>query len=315
MRILHDAMQDTPPTDIVHIMAKELIDIFNANWQKKNVWWIDHVPTAPPQKKLKAETVKTKSANAPVLENSTCKAKKRQQLKTNRSAVKKSNLELSESIDIGAAVSERNHQQIPHIQAASSGPGISKTNIQRSCVKDPCTPKIEQPLHAHRCPVNSTTLEPCKDGVATSELDNTRSIEHDASSLAGAGKGPHNNHPPEEQFSPTKVLHVKRMNARYADIIKKAQHYLQLDGVQTDNKLELAEKQSESKMQREKKREAARIALNELEMQREKEDLEKLDQKEKKPKFENGSKIKREMKREAARMALNEGSSGETLKR
>ncbi|KAJ0977521.1 hypothetical protein J5N97_012995 [Dioscorea zingiberensis] len=170
-----------------------------------------------------------------------------------------------ENGDIGAAVSERNHQQIPHIQAASSGPGISKTNIQRSCVKDPCTPKIEQPLHAHRCPVNSTTLEPCKDGVATSELDNTWSIKHDASSLAGAGKGPHNNHPPEEQFSPTKVLHVKRMNARYADIIKKAQHYLQLDGVQTDNKLELAEKQSESKMQREKKREAARIALNEME--------------------------------------------------
>ncbi|KAJ0977518.1 hypothetical protein J5N97_012992 [Dioscorea zingiberensis] len=94
-----------------------------------------------------------------------------------------------ENGDIGAAVSERNHQQIPHIQAASSGPGISKTNIQRSCVKDPCTPKIEQPLHAHRCPVNSTTLEPCKDGVATSELDNTRSIEHDASSLASAGKG------------------------------------------------------------------------------------------------------------------------------
>lgn len=42
----------TLPADEIHIKAKELNDLFDESWDKRNKWWID-MPKLPPDKKQK----------------------------------------------------------------------------------------------------------------------------------------------------------------------------------------------------------------------------------------------------------------------
>lgn len=291
-----NAMQYNPPGNEVHIMAKELNNIFNLRWKLLEDKWINETATVlhkPVIKDGQNQEFKTKKA---VRITSASSA----------SAIRKCAKVSVVDTRKGSSGTEHRHDLVDDEILKAASAGIKDTFVrmefssrcqydvsQASVIDVDSDRSLAEESHSHDCIPSDLDFKNNLAGATVIE-DNAQTMWHLASSPVAARKDAEDSLS-LEQLSPTKALRAAMLKSRFADTIIKAQqktllnHGNKVDRVKMLREKEKLEKQQweekarieahvkateaaarkkaeyELKMQREKEREAARLALRKME--------------------------------------------------
>ncbi|XP_039130248.1 transcription factor GTE9-like isoform X1 [Dioscorea cayenensis subsp. rotundata] len=281
-----NAMQYNPPGNEVHIMAKELNNIFNLRWKLLEDKWIKETVT--------------------VLHKPVTKDGQNQEFKT-KQAVRITSALSATAMRKCAKVSVVDTRKVMDDETLkTASAGINDTCVsmefssrcqydvsQASVIDVDSDRSLADESHGHDCILSDLDFKNSLAEAAVIE-DNAQTMWHLASSPVAARKDAEDSLP-LEQLSPTKALRAAMLKSRFADTIIKAQqktllnHGNKVDRVKMQREKEKLEKQQqeekarieahvkaaeasarkkaeyELKMQREKEREAARLALRKME--------------------------------------------------